>query len=153
MKKILVPVDLSGATVRVCNAAADLAKALGGRLVILHVVPPPPMVMSEYYAFDAGQVIGLTREGRKLAAHKMAALGRWFNKLCPSTKVVVHEGDPVSVILRTTAALRPDYLVIGSHGHTAAYDLIIGSTTHGVIRKAPCPVLLVPINLPARKSR
>ena len=153
MKKILVPVDLSGATVRVCNAAADLAKALGGRLVILHVVPPPPMVMSEYYAFDAGQVIGLTREGRKLAAHKMAALGRWFNKRCPSTKVVMHEGDPVSVILRTTAALRPDYLVIGSHGHTAAYDLIIGSTTHGVIRKAPCPVLLVPINLPARKSR
>lgn len=153
MKKILVPVDLSGATVRVCNAAADLAKALGGRLVILHVVPPPPMVMSEYYAFDAGQVIGLTREGRKLAAHKLAALGRWFNKRCPATKVVMHEGDPISVILRTAAAIRSDYLVIGSHGHTAAYDLIIGSTTHGVIRKAPCPVLLVPINLPARKSR
>lgn len=153
MKKILVPVDLSGATVRVCNAAADLAKALGGRLVILHVVPPPPMVMSEYYAFDAGQVIGLTREGRKLAAHKLAALGRWFNKRCPATKVVMHEGGPVSVILRTAAAIRSDYLVIGSHGHTAAYDLIIGSTTHGVIRKAPCPVLLVPINLPARKSR
>ncbi len=153
MKKILVPVDLSGATVRVCNAAADLAKALGGRLVILHVVPPPPMVMSEYYAFDAGQVIGLTREGRKLAAHKLAALGRWFNKRCPATKVVMHEGDPVSVILRTAAAIRPDYIVAGSHGHTAAYDLIIGSTTHGVIRKAPCPVVLVPINLPARKSR
>ena len=153
MKKILVPVDLSGATVRVCNAAADLAKAVGGRLVILHVVPPPPMVMSEYYAFDAGQVIGLTREGRKLAAHKMAALGRWFNKRCPATKVVMHEGDPVSVILRTAAAIRPDYLVIGSHGHTAAYDLIIGSTTHGVIRKPPCPLVLVPIAQAARKSR
>ena len=153
MKKILVPVDLSGATVRVCNAAADLARALGGRLVILHVVPPPPMVMSEYYAFDAGQVIGLTREGRKLAAHKMQALGRWFNKRCPATKVVMHEGDPVRVILRTAAAIRADYIVTGSHGHTAAYDLIIGSTTHGVIRKAPCPVVLVPINLPARKAR
>lgn len=153
MKKILVPVDLSGATVRVCNAAADLARALGGRLVILHVVPPPPMVMSEYYAFDARQVIRLTHEGRKLAAHKMAALGRWFNKRCPATKVVMHEGDPVGVILRTASVIRPDYIVIGSHGHTAAYDLIIGSNTHGVIRKAPCPVVLVPINLPARKSR
>jgi nucleotide-binding universal stress UspA family protein len=153
MKKILVPVDLSGATVRVCNAAADLAKAVGGRLVILHVVPPPPMVMSEYYAFDGGQMIGLTREGHKLAAHKMAALGRWFSKRCPATKVAMHEGDPVGVILRTAAATRPDYIVIGSHGHTAAYDLIIGSITHGVIRKAPCPVVLVPINLATRKSR
>ena len=153
MKKILVPVDLSGATVRVCNVAAELAKAVNGRLVILHVVPPPPMVMSEYYAFDARQVIGLTSEARKRAAHRMEALGRWFNKRCPATKVVMHEGGPVSVILRTAATVRPDYLVIGSHGHTAAYDLIIGSTTHGIIRKPPCPLVLVPITPPTRKYR
>jgi len=153
MKKILVPVDLSGATVRVCNAAASLANALGGRLIILHVVPPPPIMISDYYAFDAGQVVRLTRDGRKHAAHQMAALGRWFNKRCPHTKVVMHEGPTVPVILRTARVVGADYIVLGSHGHTAAYDLLIGSTTHGILRKAACPVVIVPIGRLTRKSR
>ncbi|MBL9214997.1 MAG: universal stress protein [Opitutaceae bacterium] len=153
MKRILVPVDLSGATVRVCNAAADLAKAVGGKLIILHVIPPPPVVIGDYYAFDPGQIEDLSREGRKQAAHKLKALGKWFNKRCPSTKVVMHQGAPVAVILRTARIAGCDYIVIGSHGHTAAYDLLIGSTTHGILRKAPCPVVVVPINKGKRKGR
>jgi nucleotide-binding universal stress UspA family protein len=153
MKKILVPVDLSGATVRVCNAAASLANALGGRLIILHVVPPPPIMISDYYAFDAGQVVSLNRDGRKIAAHKMEALGRWFNKRCPNTRVVMHEGPAVTVILRTARQVRADYIVMGSHGHTAAYDLLIGSTTHGVMRKASCPTVIVPNGKTAGKAR
>lgn len=153
MKKILVPVDLSGATVRVCNAAASLANALGGRLILLHVVSPPPIVISDYYAFDAGQVVSLTREGRKNAAHRIEVLGRWFNKRCPRTKVVMHEGPTVPVILRTARVIRADYIVLGSHGHTAAYDLLIGSTTHGILRKSTCPVVVVPIGNATRKPR
>lgn len=153
MKKILVPVDLSDATVRVCNAAANLARSLGGRLIILHVVTPPPVVISNYYAFDAGRVIELTREAKKVAAHKMQALGRWLNKRCPRTKVLMHEGPSTGVILRTAKIARVDYIVIGSHGHTAAYDLLIGSTTHGVLRKSLCPVVVVPITKESRKSR
>jgi nucleotide-binding universal stress UspA family protein len=33
---------------------------------------------------------------------------------------------------------------MGSHGHTALYDLLVGSTTHQVLRKAKCPVVIVP---------
>jgi len=46
--------------------------------------------------------------------------------------------------------------VMGSHGHTALYDLLLGSTTHGVLFRAPCPVVIVPPKRPrarARKSR
>jgi nucleotide-binding universal stress UspA family protein len=34
--------------------------------------------------------------------------------------------------------------VMGSHGHTALYDLLVGSTTHGVLMRAQCPVVIVP---------
>ncbi|MBI4621943.1 MAG: universal stress protein [Verrucomicrobia bacterium] len=37
-----------------------------------------------------------------------------------------------------------DFIVMGSHGHTALYDLVVGSTTHGVLRRATCPVVIVP---------
>jgi nucleotide-binding universal stress UspA family protein len=33
---------------------------------------------------------------------------------------------------------------MGSHGHTAFYDLLVGSTTHGVLMRANCPVVIVP---------
>jgi len=153
MKTILVPVDLSGATVRVCNAAAEVAQAMKGRLVILHVVPPPPMMVVDYYAFDTTQLVGLTRESRKVAVHKMEALGRWFRKRCPATRVMLHDGVPVQVILRTAKTIRADYIVLGSHGHTATYDLLIGSTTHGALRKATCPVIVVPISEKPKKRR
>ncbi|MFN2624413.1 MAG: universal stress protein [Chthoniobacterales bacterium] len=37
-----------------------------------------------------------------------------------------------------------DYIVMGSHGHTALYELLVGSTTHNVLMKASCPVVIVP---------
>ena len=54
-------------------------------------------------------------------------------------------GHPVSSILAKAAATKAAYIVLGSHGHGAVYDLIVGSTTHGVLRRARCPVLVVPI--------
>ena len=33
---------------------------------------------------------------------------------------------------------------MGSHGHGAIYELLVGSVTEGVLRKARCPVLVVP---------
>lgn len=70
----------------------------------------------------------------------------------PDTKVVLHSGVAVPTILRIAKFARPDYIVIGSHGHTAAYEMLVGSVAHGVIRKAPCPVVMVPISQRKRQS-
>jgi len=153
MKRILVPVDLSGATVRVCNAAAELAKALGSQLVLLHAVPPFPPAIYGFDAFSATQVMTFNRRARKDAAHKMQALQHWFNKRLPGTKMVLHEGSPGDVILRSARLIKPDYIVIGSHGHGAMHDLIAGSTTRVILRKSPCPVVLVPITEQTGKPR
>lgn len=151
MKKILVPVDLSAATVQVCNAARDLAQSLGARLLILHIVPPPPVVLKQY-ALTPVEPVDFTREERKRAAEKLRALGHWFQKRCPNTRVLLHTGPVVPMILRTARLARADYLVLGSHGHTAAYEILIGSVAHGVLRRAPCPIVLVPIRQRARKQ-
>lgn len=145
MKKVLVAVDFSAATVRVCNAAARLARSLGARLLLLHVIPPAPLVMADYMVIDPAAVDAATREARKRAAKRMDSLGRWFRKRIPNTRVLMHAGPVVRTIRATVNAVRPDYLVIGSHGHTAAYDLLVGSVAHGLLRKATCPVVLVPI--------
>jgi nucleotide-binding universal stress UspA family protein len=46
--------------------------------------------------------------------------------------------------VETAERLRASYIVMGSHGHTAFFDLLVGSNTHGVLRRSSCPVLVVP---------
>lgn len=152
MKKILVAVDLSEATVQVCNAARALAQPLGARLLILHVVPPPPLML-EYYALSTAQGDLLERGAKRRAAQKLKALAHWFRKSCPDTKAIEHSGPPVERILRTARQLKPDYLVLGSHGHSAAFELLAGSVAHGVLMGSPVPVLLVPVRPRARSAR
>jgi nucleotide-binding universal stress UspA family protein len=153
MKKILVSVDLSPATVRVCSAAAELAKATGGRLVILHAVPAFLPGMYGFDAFTAAQVVAYNRTSRKRAAHELQALQHWFNKRVAGTKMALHDGPPADVILKSARRINADYIVIGSHGHGAMHDLIAGSTARAVLRKSPCPVVLIPITRQTGRAR
>lgn len=144
MKTILVPLDLSPAAVQVCNAACDLARQVDGRLVLLHVVQPPPVMMSEVYAFDAGQLTNMTAVAEKTAARSLRALSRHCAKRSVRATMVLRTGAPAAAILDKAASSRAAYIVMGSHGHGAIYDLLVGSTAHGVLMKAPCPVVVVP---------
>ena len=152
MKTILAAVDLSAATLPVCAVARDLARALGARLLLLHVVPPAP-VMPDYCSGTLADDGQLLNDARKRAAHRLRALGRWMGRRWPDTRVVQHRGAPVTEILRTVEQARPALVVVGSHGHTAAFDLLMGSVAHGVIRRSPVPVVLVPIRKRARTAR
>ena len=58
-------------------------------------------------------------------------------------------GAPIAHIIEQAAKYEADYIVMGSHGHTAIYDLLVGSTTHGVLMRARCPVVIVPATKPA----
>lgn len=144
MKTILVPLDLSAAAVQVCDAACDLAKLIGARPILLHIVQAPPVMMSEVYAFDANQLSEMNSAAEKSAAHKLRALAHHCAKRDVKVTTVQRTGIPVAAILARAASIKARYIVMGSHGHGAMYDLLVGSTTHGVLKKAPCPVLVVP---------
>jgi nucleotide-binding universal stress UspA family protein len=47
-------------------------------------------------------------------------------------------------VLAQAKRLKADVIVLGSHGHGAVYNLVVGSTANGVLKHAPCPVLVVP---------
>jgi nucleotide-binding universal stress UspA family protein len=142
---ILVPVDLSAATTQVADAACRLAQQTGARLEFLHVIEAPPVVMSEYFAFDAGALAGAVSAGEKFARLELRALVRRYARKVARVRTIQRTGHPVAEIIATAVAHKAVYIVLGSHGHTAVYDLLVGSTTQGVLRKAPCPVIVVPV--------
>lgn len=141
MKTILAPVDFSEVSEAVVNEAAALARALDGRVVLLSVVQAP-VVLNEYAALL--DVAEIAAAGEKKAARQLEKLEEDLrNQFVKAESVLVH-GMPVANIVAQAEKFDADYIVMGSHGHTAFYDLLVGSTTHGVLLRAKCPVIIVP---------
>ena len=150
MKTILTPTDFSSAGRRAAREAAKLAHLLGGRLVVVHIVTPPPVIMAGYNPVLI-DVPGITAQLEKTAAQKLASLQKSLKKIHARTIAIQETGIPVTEIINLAKKLRADYMVIGSHGHTAFFELLIGSVTSGVLKRAQCPVMVVAPNPPRKK--
>ena len=101
-------------------------------------------MMNDYYAFDTGHLAQAMAAVEQGATLKLRSLARRFSKRCPLQTVQI-TGQPVDSILTKARATKAAYIVLGSHGHGAMFDLLMGSTTQGVLRKVRCPVLVVPM--------
>ena len=130
-----------------------LASALGGRVILLTVIQPP--IVTSEYAPLMENLAEITAAGEKAAAKKLAALEQQLQtEMIPAESLQLN-GAPVTHIVAQAEKFSADYIVMGSHGHTAVYDLLVGSTTHGVLMRAKCPVVIVPPKdaKPAKKWR
>ena len=154
MKTILAPVDFSAVSDLVVAEAATLARAFQGRVVLLSVIQPPAIVAE--YAPLMQNIAEITVAGEKAAARKLGAAQQKLQADFIEAETAQLVGSPVQHILAEADRVGADYIVMGSHGHTALYDLLVGSTTHGVLMRARCPVIIVPAartrKTPAKKT-
>ena len=151
MKTILVPVDFSTATRQVLAAAQPLAEATGAQVALLHVIQPP-LLSSDY-----GLTLDTLREAlvasQKTAAKQLAHVEQLLAAQGLTVTSRLLEGFPPEQIVAQARRLHAAYIVLGSHGHTALYELLVGSTAHAILKHAPCPVLIVPPALKKAKKR
>ena len=147
MKTILAPVDLSDVTKRVVAEAATLARSLAGRVVLLNVTPPV-VVVGDYTA-SRERIAEIADVNAKAAAKQLAEMVDELRRDSTKADSMQLTGAPVPLIVAQAQKLRAAYIVIGSHGHTAFYDLLVGSTASGILKRSPCPVVVVP---PRRKK-
>ena len=142
MKTILVPVDFSDVTTKVVEAARKFAAAFEGRLVMLNVAEPEP----DFVGFEAGPptVRVATARDFKVERQRLDDIkARLVAGGCDVTALHI-QGPIVEKILHEAGEQQADLIVMGSHGHGAFYDLLVGSVTQGVIKSAACPVVVVP---------
>ena len=151
MKTILVPVDFSSVTESVIKESVALARALEARIILLHITQPP--ILTADYAPLMENIAEIVAASEKAAAQHLAQLQERLAVQGLPTETVQLNGAPVALIAEQAAKFAADYVVMGSHGHTAFYDLLVGSTTHGVLLKTSCPVVIVPAPKSTAKAR
>jgi len=74
-------------------------------------------------------------------------LAQWQKEIAQGgLKVTLHEptGMVAEEILLQADSLNVDLIVMGTHGHSAMYNLLVGGVTKGVLKRSARPVLLVP---------
>ena len=135
------------------SAVSEQQLAVIGRLTredrhiyLLHVAEPNP----DFVGFDAGPDV--VRDQMADQFHReheqiQAMAQQLRDKGCEATGLLV-QGPTVDTILGQAEKLEADLIVVGSHGHGAVFDMLVGSISADVIRRSTIPVLVVP----ARRS-
>ncbi|PGH38918.1 MAG: universal stress protein, partial [Candidatus Nephrothrix sp. EaCA] len=146
MKNILVPTDFSTAASNAMDVAFDIAKRRGAGIVLLHVVEEAE---SESYNIS-GEVTEESGENRlftfKLLEKGRKKLTEFINNPAYEEVEVVGElrlGNAFHGITSIIAEQNVDLVVMGVRGHSAAEEIILGSTTEKVVRRCKKPVLTV----------
>lgn len=147
----MVAIDLSDVTSFMLETASQLASELGARLYLVHVAKVPHTYIfhggGADFGFDPAYTIlsrdeiaqQLREEHRELQEYSARLEGEGIQ-----VAALLLPGDAVGKILEEAHKLNVDLIIMGSHGHGAIYELLVGSVTEGVLRKARCPVLVVP---------
>lgn len=138
--RILCPVDFSEFSQRALHHAMAMATWYEARLTVLYIfVNLPTLDLPPIELTDSDRQQLLT-EMRQLAGQLPPDLSIDF--------LVREASDVRREILDQAEALKTDLLVIGSHGRTGFEKLLLGSITENVIRKATCPLMVVPRGAP-----
>jgi nucleotide-binding universal stress UspA family protein len=140
VKKLLVAIDGSTASLRALQAASQLARATGGSLLLAHCHDKP-----DYYGRIASivpkeKMEALQREHSEeflqRAEEAMRADGVAYAK-----EILV--GPPGQTLAEYAEKSGCDAIVMGRHGKTALSDILVGSVAMKVLHASKLPVLLV----------
>lgn len=136
IRHVLCPVDFSDFSRHALHHAAALARWYGARLSVVHVYVNLPTLDLPPLALMPGDQARLLKElGEFTAASGL--------DVSPEL-IVIEAGSVQDGVLGQVAALGADLLVLGSHGRSGFERLFLGSVTEKLLRKAPCPTLVVP---------
>jgi nucleotide-binding universal stress UspA family protein len=125
-RQVLFATDFSEPSRHAGRTAVEIARHFGARLHVLHVVPPvtDPVPAPEALRAAAAEL------GDGVPVVTALASGRVASQI-------------VDYARRNAV----DLIVLGTHGRTGVSRAILGSVAEGVVRRASCRVLTVPMGV------
>ncbi len=145
-KRILIPTDGSENAIRAGEYAISLADLSGADIIVLSVI-------DTYYLDSIPQPDVRESVDEELRADVKRAVERFEAKLeenqCNGTcknvnfKILIKEGKPADVILKTIDEEGIDQVVIGKSGKKGLERFLLGQTTDKVVKEAKVPVNVI----------
>ena len=151
VKKVLIAVDYSFTSQKVVESGYAVAKAMNAEVILLHVFTDPsyytslaeyPMILfsdfssTEYFKYVNEN--GMARASQYFLERYKLLLGD------QSIETIAEEGSFADVILEIAEHKHVDLVVMGTHSMRWLEQVVMGSVTETVLRKAHIPLLIIP---------
>lgn len=145
---VLCATNVGDGAVAAVRFAADMARRLGRRLVIVYAVPVPE-------DYGAHYIPAATRQKIAAESHEAGVreLAQWIAELgLTEATAVVREGHVTEQVLRLAHETNAAMIVTGSRRLSTLERLVITSVGSELAATSPCPVAVIApaINLDAR---
>jgi nucleotide-binding universal stress UspA family protein len=142
MHNLLVAIDFSDQTDAILQLAGQLGLAFDAHVWLLHIVTPDP----EFVGYEPGPKSVRDQVAKELRAEHQQTqlLAKQLGLRGVEATALTVQGPAVEKILAQRHKIDPDLVIMGSHGHGAVYRTLLGSVSEGVLRRAGCPVLIIP---------
>ena len=147
IQTMLVATDFSAASEAATTYAFQLARSLGARVTLLHVVPESDVEvmgalrghLQSHVSHEAFMQTFYTEAEQRLAALVDNANAQ---ELVQERLIVT--GQPASEIVSWAIAKQAQVILVGTHGRSGLERVLLGSVAEHVLRLASCAVLVVP---------
>jgi nucleotide-binding universal stress UspA family protein len=149
ISNVIVPIDGSESSRSALAFAAYLARLAPARLHLLHVTLPTPAELMRSMGYPAVTLrqaeasAAAFEQGRAEGARKILADARSQVPRGADVEEAIGSGDPARFILEYAARQTAPAIVMGSHGHSEAEELLLGSVSSKVLHQAHCPVTIL----------
>ena len=140
IKSILVPVDFSDCSRKALQYAIPFAQQHQAAITLLYVVAPPPYNTGEFGAVNYALI---ESDMRAAAEEKLKAFAETELATQTQKEWVVRTGSASAEIIAAAQSMPADLIVISTHGRSGIKHVLLGSVAEAVVRRAPCPVLVV----------
>jgi nucleotide-binding universal stress UspA family protein len=145
-RRVLVPLDGTGASETALPVATAIGRAYGGELLLLHVVPTLMTMPGDRAAaaqlMPTAAAAMLDAEADRAARYLEALRGRVVTGGV-SARALVERGEPVQALLAAAAEHHADLVVMATHARSGMAAVWTGSVAARFLPHHPAPVLLV----------
>ena len=141
-QRILVPLDGSARAEQAIPAAARIARAFGGVIILLCVVPPASR-LEKVRVPEAYPTVGTDEQLAEAAEYlKSVAASEQLGGI--PTEVHAGIGAIAPTLLDAVQSLHADFLVMCRHGLSGFAHWSLGGVAHKLVQRCPVPLLLLP---------
>jgi nucleotide-binding universal stress UspA family protein len=150
-ERVLFTTDFSAVSEQAASFAHTMACQNRARLYVLHVIDTsgePAGFYVPHVSFDK-----LDKEMVPAAQDMLKAFSARVLKGAKGIELRVLIGEPYKEIVKFINGQAIDVVVMGTGRRSGIDRFLFGSTTERVLRKADCPVLIIPPSAPAPKKR
>jgi len=139
LDSILVATDFTPESEKALAYARELAHQFASRLTIAHVLDLSAVVPSDFGVV----AIPITEMRHDTAENMIRTLDGLGAEGIPAQGKTIESHNPARAIVKLSAEIEADLIIVGTHNRHGLSKLILGSCSEEIVRSARCPVLVI----------